>query len=339
MDFLQYRISEDDENRRLDRVLRKFLKDKLSLSDIYKSIRKGLIKVNNQKTKENYRTQKNDIIFIDKFLLKTLEKNDDVKDDINKENSPNIPNIPNLEIIFENQYVKIINKPGNISVQKSKKDEIALDDIIKNQYQPKDKSLSFLPGPLHRLDKKTTGLLAFSNNLIGAREFSNLLQNHSITKVYLAILEGHLENNQKWIDLISKESNEKSKYNTVKVNDKYMGSKDITENQKEAITEVYPIKIGFCENKKITFAKIIIKTGRTHQIRSQCAFHGFPLLWDSAYNKNTSLTKNVDFFLHSYKIEISENNILQLPKELIAPLPKNFEKFIKKYLSLENFAL
>ena len=52
MDFLQYRISEDDENRRLDRVLRKFLKDKLSLSDIYKSIRKGLIKVNNQKTKE-----------------------------------------------------------------------------------------------------------------------------------------------------------------------------------------------------------------------------------------------------------------------------------------------
>ena len=59
MDFLQYRISEDDENRRLDRVIRKFLKDKLSLSDIYKSIRKGLIKVNNQKTKENYRTQKN----------------------------------------------------------------------------------------------------------------------------------------------------------------------------------------------------------------------------------------------------------------------------------------
>ena len=45
MDFLQYTILEDDENRRLDRVLRKFLKDRLSLSDIYKSIRNGQIKI------------------------------------------------------------------------------------------------------------------------------------------------------------------------------------------------------------------------------------------------------------------------------------------------------
>ena len=330
MEFLQYRILEDDENRRLDRVLRKFLKDKLSLSDIYKSIRKGLIKVNNQKTKENYRTKKNDIIFIDKFLVNNLDKKNDTE---KVENPHSKQNIPQIEVVFENQFVKIINKPANISVQKSQKEEMALDDIIKSQYCPKDKSLSFLPGPLHRLDKKTTGLLTFSNNLIGAREFSSLLQNHNITKIYLSILEGHLEKPCKWVDYISKESNESTKFNTVKVNNELK-----TENQKEAITEVYPIKTGFCENKKITLAKIIIKTGRTHQIRSQCAFHGFPLLWDSAYNKDFSIT-NKDFFLHSYKIEIKGNNILELPKELIAPLPKNFENFIKKYLSLENFAL
>ena len=50
--FLQYTISTDDENRRIDRVLRKFLKDDLALSQIYKSLRNGEIRVNNKKVKQ-----------------------------------------------------------------------------------------------------------------------------------------------------------------------------------------------------------------------------------------------------------------------------------------------
>ncbi|MEE0999876.1 MAG: RluA family pseudouridine synthase [Treponemataceae bacterium] len=328
MDFLQYTILEDDENRRLDRVLRKFLKDRLSLSDIYKSIRNGQIKVNNKKSKENYRTNKNDIIYINKNIF---DKQID-----NKSTNKTI-NTPKIDVIFENQFVKIINKPANISVQKSKKDEIALDDIIKQQYNPEKKSLSFLPGPLHRLDKKTTGLLVFSNNLVGAREFSKILQNHNVTKTYLTILDGNLTENQKWIDYISKDND------SINQNFKTVSVSNISsqlENGKEAVTEVFPIKAGFYNNKPITFAKIIIHTGRTHQIRSQCAFHGFPLLGDSAYNKKTkNQSNNVDFFLHSYSLTFFEDNILELPKEIFAPIPKNFSIFLKNYLSIENFAL
>ena len=160
--FLQYTISTDDENRRIDRVLRKFLKDDLALSQIYKSLRNGEIRVNNKKVKQDYKTQKNDIIFINERLIKSKNQENQ---NIQNEKSENSKNYPKLEVIFENQYVKIINKPYNISVQKSQKDEIALDEIIKAQYQPSEKSLSFKPGPLHRLDKKTTGLLAFSNNV------------------------------------------------------------------------------------------------------------------------------------------------------------------------------
>ena len=61
MFFLQYPITQDDENRRIDRVLRKFLKDKISLSLIYKYLRNGNIKVNGKKIKPDYRTEKNDI--------------------------------------------------------------------------------------------------------------------------------------------------------------------------------------------------------------------------------------------------------------------------------------
>ena len=326
--FLQYTITQDDENRRIDRVLRKFLKDDLTLSQIYKSLRNGQIKVNNKKIKQDYRTQKNDIIFIDERLINKENSQHQEKKQINTQN------FQYLEVIFENQYVKIINKPYNISVQKSQKDEIALDEIIKSQYKPSEMSLSFVPGPLHRLDKKTTGLLTFSNNLIGAREFSNILQNHQVTKTYLTILEGKIDTPQRWTDNISTNKQEnKNKFKTVTVN-----SKD--GKSKEAITEVFPIKTGYYDDIPITFAKIIIYTGRTHQIRSQCAFHNFPLLGDTAYNKNLKkIPKDVDFFLHSYKLSFESNNILQLPTDLVAPLPKNFVKFLKKYLSLEDFAL
>lgn len=329
MFFLQYTISPDDENRRIDRVLRKFLKDDLTLSQIYKSLRNGQIKVNNKKIKQDYKTKKDDIIFIDEYLIKN-------KNEIKTDNSTeNFKKNYKLEVIFENQYIKIINKPYNIAVQKSQKDEIALDDIIKSQYNPTEKSLSFKPGPLHRLDKKTTGLLTFSNNLVGAQKFSEILQNHQITKTYVAVLEGKLTTPQKWIDNIS--ANKKSQQQNFK-------TVSITKNQdksaKEAITEVFPIKSGFFNNKEITLAKINIYTGRTHQIRSQCAYHNFPLLGDTAYNKNTKkISKDVDFFLHSYKISLSPENPLQIPTEIIAPLPKNFVIFLKNYLSIEDFAL
>jgi 23S rRNA pseudouridine955/2504/2580 synthase len=331
MNFMQYTITQDDENRRIDRVLRKFLKKELTLSQIYKYLRNGQIKVNNKKTKPDYKTQKNDIIFINEKLIKSKNQENQ---NIQNEKSEKSKNDPKLEVIFENQYVKIINKPYNISVQKAQKDEIALDEIIKSQYQPTEKSLSFNPGPLHRLDKKTTGLLAFSNNLVGAQEFSNILQNHKITKTYITVLDGKLASPQKWQDKIAtNEKNGKNDFKTVTVNGK-------SENSKEAITEVFPIKTGIFQNKEITLAKILIYTGRTHQIRSQCAFHGFPLLGDTAYNPKTSkISKNFDFFLHAYKLNIPKNNKISIPEEIIAPLPKNFLIFLKKYLSLEDFPL
>jgi hypothetical protein len=128
--FLQYTISTDDENRRIDRVLRKFLKDDLALSQIYKSLRNGEIRVNNKKVKQDYKTQKNDIIFINEKLIKSKnQENQNIQNEKNEKSK----NYPKLEVIFENQYVKIINKPYNISVQKAQKDEIALDEIIKSQ--------------------------------------------------------------------------------------------------------------------------------------------------------------------------------------------------------------
>ncbi|MCF0125473.1 MAG: RluA family pseudouridine synthase, partial [Treponema sp.] len=182
MDFRSFKCGKNDEGRRLDKVLRIFLPD-ISLSLIYKYIRNGLIRVNNKKQKENYRVECEDIIQIADFLF-----NND-SEATNKNNAP-VLFIEN-QIIFKNEHILILNKPYDVKVHG---DKYSLDSAVKNFYEKniKNDSLSFKPGPLHRLDRKTTGLVAFSLSYKGAEWFSENIKNHNIKKTYSGIIEGKL---------------------------------------------------------------------------------------------------------------------------------------------------
>ena len=177
MIFKEFSIGKDDIDRRIDRVVRKFLKT-TPLTIIYKNIRSGFIRVNNKKIKNDYRMLEHDVLFIeDNFFNKSQQS----------EHKFSVTSI-NFETVFQNDDILIINKPVGINVQAATKDDISLDKIIKDDFirsGKAEKSLSFLPGPLHRLDKNTSGLLAFSQSLIGARIFSEAFVNHSIKKTYL----------------------------------------------------------------------------------------------------------------------------------------------------------
>ena len=155
-----------------------------------------------------------------------------------------------------------------------------------------------------------------------------------IQKKYLAILEGNLQENQIWEDKIEKNNTrtdktwvrgEKSgKFHTVTVN---------STGGKIAHTEVFPICHDIFDGREITLAEVIIKTGRTHQIRSQSAYHGFPLLGDSAYGSKKIDSKRVgrDFFLHAAELTFPKPNPLGLPEKLIAPPPPFFKELFPEF--------
>lgn len=305
MDFKEFKCGENDEGRRLDKVLKIFLPD-MNLSLLYKNIRNGLIKVNKKKQKENYHIEKGDCIQIAAFLLE--DKNESLED------HRNTLNIKDL-IIFQNEHILILNKPYDIKVHGDKN---SLDEAVKAYYKKEfsDNSISFTPGPLHRLDRKTTGLLAFSLSLKGARWFSENIQDHTITKIYSGIVQGKLETTEKWIDFIEKEepANEKN-FHKVQVSEK---------DGKKAVTSATPLKFGKFRRTEITLVQYNIETGRTHQIRSQSAAHGYPLLGDTAYGglQNTGLKQ--DFYLHAEKLIFPEDNPLGLPSEIICKPDYNF---------------
>ena len=99
---------------------------------------------------------------------------------------------------------------------------------------------------------------------------------------------------------------------------------------KFAHTEVEPVSYGVFNGKDVTLARVLITTGRTHQIRSQCAYHGFPLLGDTAYGgtKIDSKRFGQDFFLHAAELYFPKDNPLGLPEKIITEFPKSFTQII-----------
>ena len=349
MDFSHFTAGKDDSDRRLDRVLRNFLSEE-NLSSIYKSLRKGLVKVNGKKCEGNFRVSEGDDIQIANFLLPqnatSEEENQEKAGSSKKTGKQASSSIIIDSTVFKNDFILILNKPYDMSVQPSSPKGNSLSELVQKEYEESHQktSLSFKTGPLHRLDRKTTGLIAFSQNLEGAKWFSQAIKTHAVQKIYLAILEGNLSEEQVWEDYIEKLeiSNEEAAVsndtNLVARSEK--GFHTVTVNSsadsgKFAHTEVSPLSHGFFNGKAITLARILIKTGRTHQIRSQSAFHGFPLLGDTAYGGTKIDSKRLgqDFFLHAAELHIPADNPIGLPQTIIAPPQKNFSDFIEKFIS------
>ena len=333
MEFKEFTAGEDDNDRRLDRVIRK-IAEKENLSGLYKAIRKGLVRLNGKKTDVSEHIFKGDKIRIPDFLLKNEDENSSLK--INqKSDSKNEPEKTkaDFQIIFQNDDFLVINKPYDIPVHGASNSlEKSVAEFYRNNF-PQKKSISFTPGPLHRLDRKTTGILAFSMSLTGARWFSENIANHSIRKIYSAVVQGKVLEPQCWTDYISKEYSEEKSFQTVKV----YASDEKPENsagQKKSLaarTKIFPVKYFEYKKNPCTLVDIEIETGRTHQIRSQAAFHGFPLLGDTAYG-GTKISSEQDFFLHAKTLIFPEERLPGLPEKLEANLPFAFEKFCKTHL-------
>lgn len=315
MDFTDVPLGNNDIDRRIDKLIRKYIPN-MPLSLIYKNFRNGLIKINNKKIKPEQKIQQDDVLQIANFLLKDINQ-PNINDDLYKL-------LP--AILFKNEDILILNKPYDLLVQKTNINDKSLDQIVKSDFAKNNKnnSISFLPGPLHRLDRNTSGIICFSQSLKGARFFSEYIKNHQIQKKYLGIVQGHLKENQEWQDNIEKEYNKNKKFQTVKA------SFTREFNHTNCITIAKPLKYGIYNNIQITLVEFEIKTGKTHQIRSQASLHNFPLLNDTAYGAK-SVNLKQKYFLHAYKLIFPQNNELNIPKIITSEPEQEMSVFINKY--------
>ncbi|MDE5899068.1 MAG: RluA family pseudouridine synthase [Treponemataceae bacterium] len=325
MEFAEFSAGADDDGRRLDRIVRRFLPEE-PLSGVYKAIRKGLVRLDGRNVPPDARVRKGALISVAAFLLSAQKT-------VAPPPAGAVPadGAPPYPVVFRNDHLIVVNKPAGIAVHgggsSTAATEPPMDERIAAYYRAVRSpggSLSFTPGPLHRLDRSTSGLLAFSWSILGARWFSRALSEHQIRKFYLGIARGNMERPEAWRDFITKDdaAAPAPRFCTVAV------SPRPTDGGAEAATRAVPLLHGSSGGVPYTLVRYEIETGRTHQIRAQSAAHGFPLLGDSAYGGGSAA--GVRLFLHAARLEFPPDNPLSLPPALDAPPPEAFLRFLEE---------
>lgn len=154
------KIDKDNVDVRLDRFLKKSCKNN-GLSEIFSAIRKGKVRINGKKSKENYRLKLNDEIEIQDLDFKMKE---------NKKIDYEYKNL----IFYENDDILIINKPKGIAMHKGTDTKKGLAEMF---------NINFA----NRLDKKTSGLVIACKNPTSLRHITKLIRENKIIKKYKAI--------------------------------------------------------------------------------------------------------------------------------------------------------
>ncbi len=276
-----------------------FLKDNDFSENFITNLRKhmGYIKVNGNDVTINH----------------SLSIGDDLAINSNPNNKTTIMQcILPLDIVYEDEYYLLINKPAGLASMPSKS-HYSFNLAGGICFYMKDKDPNFTLRIINRIDKDTSGIVIVAKDSISQKEIKD------INKTYYAICEGVIDRDL----VIDKKIKTTSKD---KINNK---KREIAFDGKDAKTFVRPIKI--CEIKednqikKFTLISVNLIHGRTHQIRVHLSSIGHALLGDELYGNKTQtinhtalICKDVSFY-HPFKQETLTFSV---------PFPKDFEKLI-----------
>ncbi len=254
------------------------------------------------------------------YINNIINPGDIIEFDIDfEEESENIvsENKP-IDIIFEDEYLLILNKPSGIPIHPSASHYT---DSLSNRvkYYFEKNNLHRKIRPINRLDKNTSGIVIFSKNMYVQECLIKQMKNNIFVKEYIGILEGHLNIKKGTINApIARKSNSiiEREINT---------DGDLSITHFELLKNFEIINFENTSNKenliKLSIVKFILETGRTHQIRVHSKYINHPLLGDSLYGNLSSLISRQA--LHSYKISfihpITKENLVfesDLPNDI-----------------------
>jgi len=291
-------------NKRID----KYLSEELEYSRefIQKLITNNLVFVNSKNVKASYKVLINDLIEI---------KDEELKTEIDI-----LPVKMDLNIVYEDDYLIIINKPSGLVVHPGSGN---YDNTLVNGLMYYTKNLSDIngevrPGIVHRIDKDTSGLIMVAKTNKAHELLAEDFKNKNIKREYIALLDGVFKNSSATID---------APIGRDKTNREKMAVIDL--NSKSAVTHMKVLK----RYENNTLVSCVLETGRTHQIRVHMAYIGYPIHNDPVYNKKESTSFGQ--FLHSYKMDFI-HPITKSELSFTCPLPNIFQEYIDSLESTNN---
>lgn len=228
----------------------------------------------------------------------------------------------NIEIIYEDDDILVINKPYNLTVHDapSVKDATLVDWLKLNNISLSTISAEVRHGIVHRLDKGTSGVMVVAKTNQAHLELSKQLEDKSMGRYYLAIIDTPLKDN-----IIIDKSIARSQNNRLKM--------AIDENGRTAKSAFCRIALSNKENFELIAAKLY--TGRTHQIRVHLSSINRHILGDNLYGFKGELNKINRFYLHAYYLYLT-HPVTNERMSFKANLPKDMNEFLNTNFKGEN---
>ena len=289
----------NDSDIRLDKYL--ISEIGISRNKVQELIKNNLVKVNNKIVKSSYIVKIDDVIEVEKYL--------EDSSDINPENIK-------LDIVYEDNDVIVVNKPSGMVVHPAAGNysKTLVNALLYHTNRLSNINGNVRPGIVHRIDKDTSGLLVVAKNNNAHKILAKELEERKIKRVYIALVDGVINNDSGTIDAPIGRS---------KVNRKKM---EVTgDNSKDAVTHFIVLK----RYSNATLIECTLDTGRTHQIRAHMKYINYPIVNDPVYNnkKATSFGQ----MLHAKRISFIHPTTNKL-MEFECDLPKEFNDILSKYI-------
>jgi len=294
-------------------------------AELHRWIRTGQIRVNGGRAKPFDRLAEGDTVRVPPFA--PLRHGAESKA---SGNAPSLPSTCCLDIVWENPDILILDKPAGLSAQGGTGHRDSVASRLAQLYAETD----FIPAPVHRLDRDTSGLMLAGKSYLGLRTLSDLLAgkasdigNDSLIKTYLVWVHGiwPYAEEQRLRDHMMREQDDpvcgqaKGKkhsppQNRVKRSLILDHADDRIKNSREAICTVRPLR--FDAQGGFSLLSVRLLTGRTHQIRVQLASRGFPVVGDGLYGPEKAGKKNCGLKLHAFHLRLPACAVLTEPLEL-----------------------
>lgn len=292
----------EDDNVRLDRYIRRIFPD-LKQSVIEKSLRKGLIKVDDCKAKSSDRVNSGQTI-----TLKHLNYIENANSD--RKYNEKLVNLLRENILYEDEYILAINKPAGVIVQGGVKVKISMSDLLDQIREGETFKI------VHRLDRDTSGVIIFARNANVARYLMEEFKGRRVKKTYLALTSGIPSKDSGTID-----------YPLVK---KYVSGQEkvvVDENSPQNATTHFSIIAKSKHN--VAYLKLQPITGRTHQLRAHLAHINCPILGDGKYGGKKAFIDGIanKIHLHSHSLSLKLPNNKEIT--ITTPITKHIEKSIE----------
>lgn len=302
------KLIEDDIGQRIDTVVAE--REKISRSAAARLVESKMVLVNSFDVAKNYKIRATDIIEV---FHPDVEECEVIPQDIP------------LNIVYEDEDIIVVNKESGMVVHPAagNPDGTLVNALL---YHCGD-SLSGVggvarPGIVHRIDKDTSGLLVVAKNDFSHVALSDELKDHSIFRIYHAIVVGNLRELSGTVnEPIGRHPVDRKKMAVIK-NDAY--------TSREAITHYRVLKRfnGF------DYVECRLETGRTHQIRVHMAYLGHPLLGDEVYGGNKTRFQTLHKScidgqcLHAKELHLTHPRRDER-MTFTSDLPENFERVLE----------